>query len=125
MLTPKGNTVRVGFRPRTPATSQLVRRYLDCVRRVAFIWDPPMDVLDSETQDLKRGLTETDLICIMKKIGGFDEFAICASHKINEIWNQIDVRIYSGSSCEPFNVTTPKHLGLHIAVPILKQYLRT
>ena len=122
---PHGNAVRVGFHPKSQQTLQLVKEYLawmqERITHLLKTWTPTPDLLD-ETQELKKDVTEVDLIRLTEPSDALNKFKCRRPQSIEEIWRRIDARIYSESFSAP-DAIKPSCLKLSVIQRILKHYV--
>lgn len=127
LWSPKGNTVRAGFRSKTAANSQLVGSYLTWLNNgltyLAKNWNPPPEFLDQD-QELKKDFTEADLLNVLSGMPQLNRSALCRPSSINAIWTIIDARIYSQAFERPDSIVASE-LDLAVIRKILQQYLQT
>jgi hypothetical protein len=128
LLLPKGNSVHLALQPKTPERFEIARGYVNwinlAVHHVLGHWDPPPEMLDSETQELKRDLVEADLVRILATIRREAQSDARPPKEIDKIWPAIVVKFDAGPHSKKLNATKASDLGISIVRHLLQEYLR-
>jgi hypothetical protein len=126
-LLPKGGAVRIALKPQTPERLKDAKDYLKWSKDVLMLilrrWVPPREMLDTETQELKRELVEADFIRIAAELQKNDSFDLQPPKRIDKIWPEIVIEFAPGSHSEILNDTKASHLSTDIVQIVLDAYI--